>query len=95
MAIQEMMAVMLAFSMGETVQIKMKGSEDHYFDDIFNPKWDWYNYTYRVKPAEPREYWVNEYPSGERYIYQDEQKAAFCCCLPAETVHVIEVLDKE
>lgn len=52
----EMIAVLEAFKEGKAIQ---GVSGDRWFDIQGTPIWNFRNYSYRVKPAEPRELWVS------------------------------------
>lgn len=52
MTTEEKMEVMKDFIEGKTIQCKRVDDNDGWYD--CNPVWDWNNFKYRVKPAEPK-----------------------------------------
>lgn len=74
--VDEMISVMDAFRDGKKIQCKWIGIENEW-NDINEPFWDWYHYEYRIKPEEVKSktIYVNEYESGLRVVFDNEDDA--------------------
>jgi|TARA_R110000851_G_scaffold87200_3_gene190052 hypothetical protein len=69
---KEMVAVILAFDEGKTIQGAPCNSSD--WMDLRDPCWNFDIWDFRVKPAEPRVFYVVDYFTGclgeKRYLYE-------------------------
>ena len=74
--------IMQAWIDGKTIQ---RNHGDWWLDMSDEPSWDWYLYTYRIKP-EPREWMVRV---DEKNRIYDETT----CAAPFEKIKVREVLE--
>jgi len=54
-------AVMQAAADGKEIQRGPGRSSTNPWVDADNPAWDWSMFDYRVKPREPREFFINDY----------------------------------
>jgi hypothetical protein len=52
----------------------------------------WAPSHFRIKP-EPREWWINVYPTENAYAYKEHAKAAKNCGRGGETIRVREIID--
>ena len=91
--LEYMVDVMTRAKAGEQVQFNNNDPDDHVWYDENDPTWNWVDYTFRIKPREPRVIWVSEYDDGslgdslrifKQYIPDDLRPIKF-----------IEVLDDE
>ncbi len=57
-----------------------------------SPQWCRCN-TYRIKPREPRQFWVNVYPDGSGAVHSEKKIADQLRCAHGETIEVIEVVE--
>ena len=74
--IDHMIAVMQAAKEGRLIQSRYRSHESSDWIDVAGSNmWDWYRFDYRVKPAEPRRIWVNDYPDGRESLARYETKA--------------------
>lgn len=75
--IDHMIAVMQAAKEGKAIQHRNRHHRDidMCWRDAPKPSWDWPTFDYRVKPAEPRRIWVNDYPDGRESLARYETKA--------------------
>ena len=74
--IDHMIAVMQAAKEGKAIQRRHRHLHDidvHWIDAP-KPSWNWTAFDYRVKPAEPRRIWVNDYPDGRESLARYETK---------------------
>ena len=64
--IDHIIAVTTAFKQGKTVQSRHRHHRDtdENWRDSPSPTWNWTEFDYRVKRAEPRRIWVNQHQSG-------------------------------
>lgn len=64
--IDHMIAVMTAAKEGKAIQRRIRANRDidGFWNDADRQHWNWTDFDYRVKPAEPRRIWVNLYSSG-------------------------------
>ena len=84
-----------ALAEGEIIQYYSHGSWHDTTSPTFHP-----DYRYRVKPPEPREFWLNIYIDGGSYVHMSEESAKNASrlntgCGFIERVHVREVVDEE
>lgn len=63
MTIDDMIAMLQAAKDGKAFQARVKHSNDPWVDCRF-PSWNFEEFEYRVKPAEPEEFYVNIYADG-------------------------------
>lgn len=100
--LQEKIAVMQAAAEGKTIQTRYHSSTADWRD--CSPLWDWDAYDYRVKPREPREFWINKPITTKGiccYIYDTEDSARSKTIsrggysLDFETIHVREVIQDD
>lgn len=68
----EMIAVIQAHKDGKKLEYRTKGMVG--WDDVTNVVWSFHSTDYRVKP-EPRTFWVNVYPTGEKFAYETKEDA--------------------
>ena len=89
----EIIAVIQAHKEGKAIQIKTSGRDWSDWCDCTNPSWNFATCDYRVKPAEPREWWVNEYNlrKGPRFSDLHESKHIADLTAAADRVRVIHV----
>lgn len=57
--LKQMIAVMQEYSSGGRIQILRPGDPWVDWDRYRAPHWNWFKYDYRIKPREPREWWIN------------------------------------
>ena len=64
--IDHMIAVLTAAKEGKAIQRRHRTHRDidGFWKDVRSLHWNWADFDYRVKPAEPRRIWVNLYSSG-------------------------------
>lgn len=63
-------AVMQAYLDGQEVHVRIKGSSEWHRvypagNAASEPEWDWPGNEYRLKPLEPREFFVSVYPEDD------------------------------
>lgn len=74
-ALTNMIAVMQAFNAGK--QIEVSYNDQHGWVDCKNPKWDWHQYTYRIKAMKPDTFdWTNVNPMW-KYMARDQSGLLF------------------
>lgn len=63
--IDHMIAVMQAANEGKAIQRRHRTHRniDGFWKDVRVLHWNWTDFDYRVKPAEPRRVWLNWYPA--------------------------------
>ena len=66
-------AVMQAAVDGKSIQVSTRGREK--WSDAVGPWWDWSQFDYRIKPAEPLRLWVNAYQKSGSYAHESEHRA--------------------
>jgi hypothetical protein len=95
MTVKDMIAVMQASLEGKQIQAKPPCGE---WRDIqlFRLTWNWCDLTYRVKPTQPEEFYVNIYADGtigRAWRCKDAaRQSQDIGRKPIRTVHVREVL---
>ena len=96
--IDYMIATMQAAKEGKAIQRRYRTHPvtDVYWKDTPKPDWNWTDFNYRVKPAEPRKVWLNFYPTincRSSVCYDNREEAAkFACCEPSQQVEFVEVV---
>lgn len=70
---KELLPIIQAFADGKQIQFKSVCKNKWEWKDVEDPQWFDRN-EYRVKP-EPKEVWVNEYPSGSMFGYSSKYLA--------------------
>jgi len=83
----------LIIAWAEGAEIQFKGELSSCWLPTGNPMWR-DNYKYRIKPREPRRFWVNVY-DGYASVYILEQAAISAYNPDGETIEVVEVLKDE
>lgn len=71
-SIEEKIDIMQAFANGLQIECKECSDPDADWRDINNPNWDWYHYTYRIKPAAPTKPYDNA-----KEIFEDQNKHGY------------------
>ncbi len=62
---------------------------------VSNPQWN-RDDQYRIKPREPRRFWVNVYHNGSIYgSYLDRTQGCINCRDGGETIEVVEVIEDD
>jgi hypothetical protein len=85
--LEEKIKVMQHYANGGVVQIKLAdGVWRNFFD---KPNWNWEDNEYRIKPKEPREFWVVQFPNGYN-AYECKQKG-----FEGRMIHVREVIEED
>jgi hypothetical protein len=81
----------------EVMQAYVDGKEIEYLGDaswgptrLTGPLWDWATTEYRIKPQEPRVFWLY---SGSIYVNGDVADATWRRCGGEKPIKVIEVLE--
>ncbi len=60
-----------------------------------NPDWG-NNIRYRIKPREPRRFWINVYHNGSIFgSYLDRTQGCINCRDGGETIEVVEVIEDD
>ena len=94
--IDHMIAVMQAAKEGKAIQCRYRSNgADDWVDVRGIALWNWTDFDYRVKPAEPRRIWVNLYGSHSTvgYAFYSRQTAdAHAGGGRAECVEFVEVV---
>lgn len=92
MTLDEIIEVVTAAKGGKQIQWRRNDAprETPWANDP-HPTWDFYVLDYRVKPPEPREWWLNVYPCGVS-IWANKAVAKKYLSRDGEIVHVREVL---
>ena len=66
--IDHMIAVLQAFKEGKMIQVRRRSNDAGDWVDVSGiTAWDWCTFDYRIKPAEPRRFWRNWYPSSGKW----------------------------
>lgn len=72
--------VMLAHANGEKIQTRRHDGDDAW-QYTASPLWNWYQHDYRIKPKEPRRWWINPAANG------------LCSCFDKPTPGCVEVVE--
>ena len=90
MTIEEMIAVLQAAKEGKKIRFRNKGREDWY--NIDNTVWNFEFCEYEAV-KEPRHFWINIYPNGDRIAYPTKENADLQASTDRlECIEVVEVL---
>ena len=75
--IDHMIAVMQAANEGKAIQRRHRTHRniDGFWKDVRSLHWNWTDFDYRVKPAEPRRVWVNTYGNRMGFAYASREQA--------------------
>lgn len=99
MELKEMIAVMQAAENGEKIQLKRKSDSLDRWADTITPGWDWYNFEYRVKPKEPRVFYIaipNKYNTLRggcaELVSKEAYEATYFTNYPWDYIKVVEEL---
>lgn len=65
---KEKIEVMIATTLGKIIQARPLNESKGWYD-ISKPSWNWYKCDYRIKPAEPKVIYVNEYGDIQILVY--------------------------
>lgn len=78
--IDRMIAVLQAFNEGKTIQLRHRNDDAADWVDVgVSTEWDWCTFDYRIKPEEPRRFWLNLYPTmgcRSSVCYDSREEAA-------------------
>jgi len=90
-------AVMQAAADGKEIQRGPGRSSTGPWVDADNPAWDWSMLDYRVKPREPREFFIKYYPTRHRGTAYDSYVEASEFAVPnsEKIIKVREVIEDE
>jgi len=83
--------LIIAWAEGAEIQIRTGGK----WCDLSCPFWDSPKQKYRIKPREPRRFWVNAYPNDDTHTYWRKDQAEYGLQSGGETIEVVEVLEDE
>lgn len=69
--VDHMIAVLTAAKEGKAIQRRYRTHRDidWFWKDVRRLHWNWADFDYRVKPAEPRRFWRNWYPALRKWSY--------------------------
>jgi len=87
----------LIIAWAEGAEIECLNENTHDWGLVPHPRWMG-GYSYRIKPREPRRFWVNVYgghKDGYASVYTLEQAAISVYNPDGETIEVVEVLEDE
>ena len=96
--IDHMIAVMQAANEGKAIQRRHRTHRniDGFWKDVRSLHWNWTDFDYRVKPAEPRRVWLNLYPTKgcrSSICYDSREEAAkFACYEDSQQIELVEVV---
>lgn len=97
--IDRMVTVMQAFKEGKAIQRRHRNRSaiEENWRDAPEPRWDWFEFDYRVKPAEPRRVWLNLYPTmncRSAICYDSREEAAkFAYYEVSQQIEFVEVME--
>ena len=78
--IDHMISVLQAFKEGKMIQVRRRSNDAGDWVGVEGgTAWDWHTFDYRIKPAEPRRFWLNWYPALGRWsssCYDSRERAA-------------------
>lgn len=81
-----------AHTAGKETQYSGRGKGDIWHPMTFSNHYNVNDYDYRIRP-EPREWWLNVYPSGYAFAYKEERDARSNLGTGALTIKVREVTE--
>lgn len=92
--LQEKIAVMQAAEAGKEIEWSIKHKA--IWRLATGPCWDWLNYDFRVKPREPRKFYVNEIDGNLSINHHETESDAKEATMArnARVINFIEVLDE-
>lgn len=93
---KEKIAVMQAFVDGATIQFlyhSNTGTEWRNVPEHKEPMWDFAFINYRIKPADPRTIYTNEYHDGAMFLYEDRGEAIRARAPNGKTTKWVEALE--
>ena len=75
--IDHMIAVLTAAKEGKAIQRRHRTHRDidGFWKDVRSLHWNWADFDYRVKPAEPRRIWVNMYNDYMGFAHSSREQA--------------------
>ncbi len=83
----------LIIAWAEGAEIEVLQKDDHKWMKLTSPQWN-IGSTYRIKPREPRRFWINVYHNGSIFgSYIDRTQGCRNCRDGGETIEVVEVID--
>lgn len=85
--------VMLDAADGKAVETRMRGTTS--WAPTPAPAWNWGEFDYRIKPREPREFWMNDYGTydGGKPWSSKEEADGYAMSHRVGIIHLREVLD--
>ena len=76
MTTQEQIAVMQAFADGKEIEFCINAESGDRWFPVKDPGWNWFHYTFRVKPRVPRRIWLEEYSNGCHAVFSSKESAS-------------------